>query len=49
MKTLTNGLTGEELLRLNAAYVAIREPAIRAEFLRTLEDWARDQWFEVDG
>lgn len=33
-----------ELFRLTAAYVAIRDPDIRAEFLQTVEAWARDQW-----
>ncbi len=38
------GLTEEELFRLTAAFTAIRDPAIRAEFLRTVEAWAEDQW-----
>ncbi len=36
--------TQEEMFRLVAAYLAIRDPAIRAEFLRTVETWAQDQW-----
>lgn len=37
-------LTPEELFRLNTAFAAIRNPKIRAEFLRTVEAWAEDQW-----
>lgn len=37
-------LTEEELFRLTCAYTAIRNPTIRAEFLRTVEAWAQDQW-----
>ncbi len=44
MKHTTNHLTPNELFRLFAAYSAIRKPAIRAEFLRTIEAWAQDQW-----
>lgn len=43
------GLTEAELFRLQTAYTAIRDPAIRAEFLRTIEAWAEDQWHAVDG
>lgn len=46
MKTskATYDLTPDELFRLNAAYTTVRDPAIRAEFLRTIEAWAMDQW-----
>ncbi len=37
-------LSEEELFRLTSAYTAIRDPAIRTEFLRTIEAWATDQW-----
>jgi len=37
-------LTEHELFRLTCAYTAIRDPVIRAEFLRTVEAWAEDQW-----
>ena len=43
MKTAYD-MTPEELFRLVTAYTAIRDPAIRAEFLRTVEAWATDQW-----
>lgn len=38
------GLTEADLFRLTTAFTAIRDPAIRAEFLRTIEAWAEDQW-----
>jgi len=41
-------LTPAELFRLNAAYAAIHDPAIRAEFLRTVEAWAQDQWHATE-
>ena len=37
-------LTPEELFRLLTAYAAIRSPAIRAEFLSSIEAWTQDQW-----
>ncbi len=37
-------ITQPELFRLICAYTAIRDPAIRTEFLTTLEAWAQDQW-----
>lgn len=39
-------LTEHEIFRLTCAYAAIRNPAIRAEFLRTVEAWADEQWME---
>jgi len=42
-------LTEAELFRLTSAYTAIRDPVIRAEFLRTVEAWAQDQWAGIDG
>lgn len=36
-------ITETELYRLEVAYTSIRDPAIRAEFLRTLEAWVFDQ------
>lgn len=36
--------TETELFRLTCAYTAIRDPRIRAEFLHTVEAWAREQW-----
>ena len=47
-KTIYN-LTEDELFRLTSAYTAIRDPAIRAEFLRTVEAWAQDQWHILNG
>ncbi len=44
MTKITNDLTETELFRLTCAYIAIRNPAIRAEFLELLEAWAADQW-----
>ncbi len=38
------GVNQQELLRLICAYTAIRDPAIRQEFLTTIEAWAKDQW-----
>lgn len=38
------GMTETELLRLTTAYTAIKDTSIRAEFLETVEAWARDQW-----
>ncbi|SPF81350.1 hypothetical protein [Pseudoprimorskyibacter insulae] len=38
------GITEAELFRLKCAYSAVRDPIIRAEFLRTVEAWAHDQW-----
>ncbi len=37
-------LNEEEVFRLTSACTAIRNPAIRAEFLQTVEAWAEDQW-----
>lgn len=37
-------LTPDEVFRLLAAYAAIRDPAIRAEFLSSIEAWTQDQW-----
>ncbi len=36
------GVTTEEMFRLYAAYAAIRDSKIRAEFLATVEAWAQD-------
>ncbi|GLO71337.1 hypothetical protein MACH17_28540 [Phaeobacter inhibens] len=44
----TQHLSPEELFRLNVAFVSIRDPAIRAEFLSTIEAWAQDQWLAGD-
>ncbi|MGH1399496.1 MAG: hypothetical protein ACRBCT_09815 [Alphaproteobacteria bacterium] len=44
MTRATNDITETELFRLTCAYIAIRDPAIRAEFLRSIEAWAVDQW-----
>lgn len=41
-------LSEEEIFRLTSAYSAIRDPAIRREFLRTVEAWAADQWCAID-
>jgi hypothetical protein len=38
------GVTEADLFRLVTAYSAIKNPTIRAEFLRTVEAWAVDQW-----
>lgn len=46
MMHTTNDLTETELFRLTCAYIAIRDPAIRAEFLELVEAWAVDQWDE---
>lgn len=37
-------VTAAELFRLVTAFTAIQNPTIRAEFLRTVEAWAREQW-----
>lgn len=42
-------LTPDELFRLVTAYTAIRDPKIRAEFLRTVEAWVDDQWHAQNG
>ena len=42
--TTVYGITQVELFRLTCAYIAVRKPEIRAEFLRTVEAWAQDQW-----
>jgi len=34
----------DEIFRLLCAYVAIRDPRIRREFLTTVEAWAGDQF-----
>lgn len=36
-------ITETELYRLEVAYTSIKDPKIRAEFLRTLEAWVQDQ------
>jgi hypothetical protein len=36
-------ITEDEFYRLEVAYTSIRDPAIRAEFLRTIEVWVLDQ------
>ena len=38
------GMTEADIFRLVTAFAAIRDPNIRAEFLRTVEAWANDQW-----
>jgi len=48
MKHSIYGVTEEEVFRLVCAYVAIRKPAIRKEFIRTLESWATEQWHIID-
>lgn len=40
----TYDLVPEELFRLMSAYIAIRNPTIRAEFLELVEAWSHDQW-----
>ena len=42
-------LTPDELFRLVTAYTAIRDPKIRAEFLRTVEAWVDDRWHAQGG
>jgi len=44
MKRSIYGISEEDIFRLVTAFSAIRSPKIRAEFLRTLEAWAQDQW-----
>lgn len=41
-------VTDAELFRLVCAYMAIRKPSIRLEFLELVESWAREQWPIVD-
>lgn len=36
-------ITETELYRLEVVYTSIEDPAIRAEFLRTLEAWVQNQ------
>lgn len=38
------GITETDLFRLVTAFTAIKNPSIRAEFLRTIEAWAVEQW-----
>lgn len=42
------GVGEEEVFRLLCGYVSIRNPAIRREFLHSIELWAREQWHAVD-
>lgn len=44
----TFDVTPEELFRLLAAYVAIRCPKARGEFLWSIEAWCRDQFAAGD-
>ena len=44
----TYSLTPDELFRLVAAHLAIRNPGIRAKCLETTEAWAEDQWVGRD-
>ena len=46
MKPSVFGIKETDIFRLLAAFTAIRSPEIRAEFLRTVEAWAQDQWYE---
>lgn len=41
-------VTDAELFRLVGAYMAIRTPSIRLEFLELVESWAQEQWLAVD-
>ena len=36
-------ITETELYRLEVAYTSIKDPAIRAEFLSSMEAWVQDQ------
>lgn len=44
MKINVYGMSDAELFRLVTAYIAVRDPKVRKEFLRAVEAWARDQW-----
>ncbi|MEM1223894.1 MAG: hypothetical protein AAGH40_14170 [Verrucomicrobiota bacterium] len=46
MKPSVYGIKETDAFRLIAAFAAIRSPEIRADFLRTVEAWAQDQWHE---
>lgn len=48
MKTSIYGMTEADLFRVVTAFTAIRSPDIRAEFVRTIEAWAQDQWHVHD-
>jgi hypothetical protein len=48
MTQTINGITEGELFRLLCAYIAIRQPGPRREFLELVESWARDQWLAID-
>ncbi|MEM6713311.1 MAG: hypothetical protein AAF590_13675 [Pseudomonadota bacterium] len=44
MKPSVYDIKESDIFRLITAFTAIRSPEIRAEFLRTVEAWAKDQW-----
>ncbi|MEM9129943.1 MAG: hypothetical protein AAGA97_09520 [Pseudomonadota bacterium] len=48
MKPSVYGIKETDIFRLIAAFTAIRSSEIRAEFLRTVEAWAQDQWHEFE-
>ena len=48
MKPSVYGIKETDIFRLITAFTAIRSPEIRAEFLRTVEAWAQDQWHEFE-
>lgn len=42
------GITIEEVFRLICAYMAIRGPQQRRQFLKCIESWASEQWRVTD-
>lgn len=48
MTETVHGITEGELFRLLCAYIAIRDPGPRSEFLSAVEHWAQDQWHAAD-
>ena len=44
MKPSIYGMTETDVFRLVVAFTAVRDPATRSEFLRTIEAWPSDQW-----
>lgn len=48
MKQTVHDITQDELSRLLCAYISIRAPGPRREFLELVESWAKEQWLAID-
>jgi len=48
MSQTIHNITQDELFRLLCAYIAIRRPGPRREFLELIESWAQEQWLAAD-